>query len=218
MPLMTRLPEIVGALIADGVSAISAPGGSAIGEVAKGYFRRRANAAREILLDELRRGEIDGAVVASEDDCIAVVDRYLRASRDGSARVNLRLFAKAIVGRLKINRLVADEFLPHADALAALSRDEIVLIAQMYEFQPRFATAEEAGKNWPNIVKTMEAKGWEKERVQGTAARAQRSGYVLAGSAFDDLSYRLSPLLIDLCKTVDFDDALRREANSRPLE
>jgi hypothetical protein len=210
---MAKLPEIVGALVDAGLSAVGVPGGSAAGTLVSSYYQRRAITGREILLDELRRGEIDAAVVTSEDDCIAVIDRYLRASRDGSARVNLRLIAKAIVGALRTNTLVADDFMPHADALASLSRDEIILIAHVLAHQPISETAEEAGEQWPTIVKAMEAKGWNKEHVQATAARAQRSGYVLAGSAFDDLSYRLSPLLMDLCKTVDFDDALRREAN-----
>jgi hypothetical protein len=206
------LPEILGALISSKLGDAGVPGAAIAATALKGYFQRRSDAALGILLDELRSGDIDAAKVAAEDDRVAVLYRYLRASWEGNARVNLRLLAKAIVGRLKTNTLVADEFLPHADALATLSRDEIILIAAMYDFQDRFATAEEAGKNWPNIVKAMEAKGWEKERVQGTAARAQRSGYVLAGSAWDDLSYRLSPLLLELCKTIDFDDALRRES------
>ena len=109
---MAMVPAVLGALIADGLSAIGAPGGSTVGEAVKGYLQRRSDTARDILLDEFRRAEIDAAKVAAQDDQIAVIYRYLRASWESSARVNLRLLAKAIVGRMRTNTLVADEFLP----------------------------------------------------------------------------------------------------------
>jgi len=213
---MSKLPDVLGALIADGLGAIAVPGASSAGEAVKGYLQRRSDEARAILLDELRLGNIDAANVAAEDDRVAVVYRYLRASWEGSARVNLRLLAKAIVGCLKTNTLVADAFLPHADALAMLSRDEIILLAMMCRIQSRFGDAPPINELWPPTVQKLEGIGWSKDYADAIAGRAMRSGYVLAASAWSALSFRPSPLLLDLCKTVDFDDALRREGNSTP--
>jgi len=227
---MSKLPDVLGALIADGLGAIGVPGASSAGEAVKGYLQRSSDAARVILLDEFRRGNIDAANVAAEDDRVSVVYRYLRASWEGSARVNLRLLAKAIVGRIKTNSLVADEFLPHADALAALSRDEIILLATMYGVQSCLEDppsiddalrideiAQRKNELWEETEQKLEAIGWSKDRIQAAGNRALRSGYVLAGSGWDGvLSFRPSPLLIDLCKTVDFTDALRREGDGTP--
>jgi hypothetical protein len=114
--------------------------------------------------------------------------------------------------------LVADEFLPHADALAALSRDEIILIAEMYRIQSRFENAEPNGDRWRDTLGKLKQLGWTQGHVLGTAGRALRSGYVVVGSGYGALVFWLSPLLMDLCKTVDFDDALRRETRDGASE
>lgn len=129
---MTTLPEIIGAFISDAFELTGSHGGSVAGLAIGRFFRRRAEQARDILFEELSLVNISEAQAASEDDAIAVIVRYLRAAREGAARLNLRLLAKAIAGRLQSGRLVADEFLQYAEALASLSRDEIVLIGTMY--------------------------------------------------------------------------------------
>jgi hypothetical protein len=212
---MSRLPAVLSALISDGLGAIGMPGTSSAGEMVKAYFQRASDTATDILFDEFRRGEIDAANVAAEDDRVAAIYRYLRASWEGSARVNLRLLAKAIVGRIRTNTLVADEFLPHADALAALSRDEIVLLATMHQIH-RFGDAPPINELWPPTVQKLEAMGWSKDHVGAIAGRAMRSGYVLAASAWSALSFRPSPMFLELCTTVDFTDALRREGHAVP--
>jgi hypothetical protein len=93
-----------------------------------------AEQARDILFEELRKANVSDAQAASEDDAIAVVIRYLRAAREGAARLNLRLLAKAIAGKVQSSRLIADEFLQYAEALASLSRDEIIVIGTMYRY------------------------------------------------------------------------------------
>jgi hypothetical protein len=84
---MSKLPEVLGTLIADGLGAIGVPGASTAGEAVKAYLQRRSDEAKEILFEEFRRGEIDAAEVAAEDDRVAVVCRYLRASWEGGARI-----------------------------------------------------------------------------------------------------------------------------------
>src|SRR5438105_4782962 len=120
---MTTLPAIIGALVSDAFELSGTHGGSVAGAVIGLYFRRRGEQARDILFEELRRANISDAQVAPEDDAIAVIIRYLRAAREGTARLNLRLLAKAIAGKLQSSGLVADEFLQYAQALATLSRE-----------------------------------------------------------------------------------------------
>jgi hypothetical protein len=159
----------------------------------------------------------------------------MRAAREGTARLNLRLLAKAIAGKLRVGSLVADEFLQYAEALASLSRDEIIVIGTMYKMwaahqalaatdpaEPRYADP------WPLTLKELTAKGITEEFVIAGAARAQRSGLIYGLSTTVEMIstyepkktttpfiYRIGPLLIDLGKTIDFDDALRREASER---
>jgi hypothetical protein len=96
---MAMLPEIVGALITDRLTAAGLPGASIPVSALKAFLKRRGDEARDILLEELRSGAIVPTQAAANDDAIAAVHRYLMASWQGSARVNLRLMAKAITGR-----------------------------------------------------------------------------------------------------------------------
>lgn len=227
---MTTLPEIIGALLSDAFHLIGVPGGS-IAEVAiSRYFRRRYEMARDILLEELRGGNISEAQAASEDDAIAVIVRYLRASWEGTARLNLRLLAKAIAGKLRSGGLVADEFLQYAEALSSLSRDEIIVLGTMYRYwivqQESYGNdTHEAGDPnrdpWEMTLMELTERGMTEELVSTVASMAQQSGLLYpmygrvgyAAARYGDLSFRVSPLLIDLGKTVDFKEALLREAS-----
>jgi len=113
---MTTLPEIIGAFVTDTFGLVGIPGGSVAAALTIGYFHRRDELARDILFEELRLANITDARAASEDDAIAVIVRYLRAAREGAARLNIRLLAKAIAGQVRSGSLVADEFLQYAEA------------------------------------------------------------------------------------------------------
>jgi hypothetical protein len=228
---MTTLPEIIGAFVSDAFELTGTHGGSVAGAIIGRYFRRRTEQARDILFEELRQANISDAQAVSEDDAIAVIVRYLRAAREGAARLNLRLLAKAIAGKLRTGSLVADEFLQYAEALAALSRDEIQVIGTMYRYwrahqdlastDPQEA-ARKYGDPWGLASQELMRRGMKEELIYSIASRAQRSGliYPMSGiGGFSDtasvgnLVFRVSPLLIELGTTIDFEDALRREAS-----
>src|SRR5712692_6521403 len=78
-------------------------------------------------------------VLYSAREAVAETPANLRAAQEGAARLNLRLLAKVIAGQFQAGRLVADEFLHHAERLALLSRDEVVVIG-MIEVDPAFGT------------------------------------------------------------------------------
>jgi hypothetical protein len=195
------------------------------------YLHRRAAKALDILIEELRRAEATQAQVASQDAAIAVIWRFLRASIEGTARLNLRLLAKAIAGKLRAGSLVADEFLQYAEAIASLSRDEIIVIGVMYRHWKAHRNLgvqerEAAGRNvdpWELTLQELTGLGMEEELISTAAARAQRSGLLCpmfgrvghVAARYGNLSFCVSPLLIDLGMTIDFADALRREASEQ---
>jgi hypothetical protein len=231
---MTSLTEIIGELIEGAVAAAGAVGGGSVtgvalvgGAAAAGgavsrYLRRRLEAARDILLDELRHAGTTSAEAASEDETIAVCYRYSRAALEGTARLNLRLLAKVIAGKAAARNLVADEFLQHAEALATLSRDEIIVIGTMYgawaeqtkQAREHPATFPQGINPWAAAKRDLAQAGWNEGRTGTAATRSQRSGLLVAKSGWGAMVFEVSPLLIDLGKTVDFTDALQREAKS----
>jgi hypothetical protein len=219
---MTTLPEIIGALVSDAFEISGWHGGSVAGTAITRYFRRRAEQARDILFEEMRQEKIFDVQAASEDDAIAVIVRYLRAAREGTARLNLRLLAKAIAGKLRSGNLVADEFLQYAEVLATLTRDEIILLGTMYRYlkaPPRTGFQDP----WTLTLRELTGSGLEHEFIFTVAAKALRSGLLypmfgaggLGGGQYGALSFRVSPLFAELGETVDFDDALRRETSMR---
>jgi hypothetical protein len=236
---MTTLQEIIEAFSSDAVTVASTAAGCPVpgalaGSMLSGYLRRRAANAREILIEELKLGNATGAQVASEDDAVAVIWRFLRASTEGSARLNLRLLAKAIVGQLRTGTLVADQFLQYADALSSMSRDEIAVIGALYRNAVRFARnlgaadpaeAHKYAPIWPQVLRDLAKEGMSEEAAATAAARAQRSGLIYAffgpsGSTqnragYSAPEYRVSPLLADLARTMDFEDALWRETSTQ---
>lgn len=185
----------------------------------KAYVQRRIDEARGILFEELSRGDILPSQAAGRDDLVAAIYHYFRSACMGAARVNLRLLAKGIAGRLRINALIADEFLPHADALASLSRDEIILLASLHRC---FAVPDKSAHyKWEAVENELTGYGWDKARVLATAGRALRSGYVFPeanglGQMVVSIRflYKPSPLFLNLCQTIDFDDALQREKHA----
>ena len=215
-----NLPDVFDAILEFG-GDIAVGGAKQAGRsLIAGYLKRKADAARDILLEEIQTGETLPPQGASSDDTVAVIFRYLRAANEGAARVNLRLLAKAIVGNLRTGSLVADEFQLYADALANLSRDEIIVIGALWrqreapeQFQQ--TTPEARPYGWPVVVASLEGSGWKAGRAQDAATRAQRSGLVIAsvhsGFGSATISFAPSTMMEELAKTVDFEDALRAE-------
>lgn len=216
-----KLPDIIGAISGDALSAAGS-------EIIKNFLKRRADEAREILFDEIAKGNVLTSEASADDDKIATIFRYLRAAYEGTARLNLRLLAKAIAGRIRAGNLVADEFLLYADALASLSRDEIIAIAAIYNAhmveQKRPFTRTVAGPGsqpWALAIDDLKAQGWTPARAMAAATRALRSGLLVASAQAGlnqsgHLQFTVSAMLLELAKSVDFDDAIQAEA-SKPL-
>lgn len=113
----------------------------------------RAAVAREVLLDELAKGRASPSDPLP-DDTAMVTFRYMRAAQEGAARLNLRLLAGVIAGQLSGSGLYADEFLRWADILAALRREEVIVLGVMQRLNDQPPNPEHAAN--PTLMLWME--------------------------------------------------------------
>ena len=193
------------------------PGGGAASEALACVFKRRLDKAREILLDELRKGNAAEMEIANIDESVAIIYRYMRAAQEGAARLNLRLLAKIIAGKAISRSLFSDQFLRYSEILASLSREEVVLLATLYSST---LNSEKIGGS--GHEKSPSADKLSREKLVGTLFRTRdeyeaaagallRTGLVLATSGWGALVYSISPAMRELAATVDFEDILRAE-------
>lgn len=128
---MSEIPNLIGALIVDTLTATSSSvaslGGAALSSALSAVLEKRQAAAREILLDEIRHGGAS-PTTGDIDESVSVMYRYWRAAQEGTGRLNLRLLAAVYAGQVRDKAIVADDFLYYADLLASLRRDEIILL------------------------------------------------------------------------------------------
>lgn len=207
--MIDTLPTLVG----DVFSVFSLPGGGLAGEALKSIFKKRADSAREIILEELSRGNVRLSETDAEESAM-IVYRYLRAAQEGAARMNLRLLAQTLAGQARLGLVKADEFLYYADMLTSLRRDEILLIGQILHHW----NAAEHLKDDP-LERMKYATGHSREALvpevfvddadfRANADALRRTGLLLIqATAGGGDRLGPSPLLFRLAKLVDFDAA-----------
>lgn len=210
------LPATLGALAKDVLGALGIPGGDLANRALDAVLRKRAEQARDILLDELRHGE---KTLSSDDieEGVAILYRYARAAHEGTARLNLRLMAQVLVGQLRTERLQANEFLVYADVLTALRRDEIVLLGCFYrhwhtlasdqtERDPRAFEAQKMTRS--ELVPQYFANDGE---VDAAFAAIVRTGLLGTTTGFDGGTYWPTRLFAKLCSDARFEAAAGQE-------
>lgn len=208
------LSEITGTILGDIATAFGIPTGTAT-LLLREYLNRKATIARDILFDQLRKGNIGELQAANEDDAIAIIYRYGLAVREGSGRRNLRLLAMVIVGLAQRDQLHADEFNKYAEMLARLSRDEISVIGTLHRY--RREEEKQKGRHisthqwWPKAIDQLVPSQFPSEEyVVAICCSALRSGLVLTPRDFDSSGeYATSPIMDEVAELVDFQEALR---------
>lgn len=217
---MDQLPELLSAVVSEGFDIATIPGAALAGAAASGaiarLLRRRTEAARDILLAEIGRGEAP-LCPAQIDEAAAITFRYLRAAQEGTARLNLRLMAQVIAGQARLSSLYADQFLRVAAVLASLTREEIILSASIYrawtsdEFvQPmeinrrHGALARAAAELVPSVFKDHGV-------LSATAAAIVRTGLLETHPGIGGTAYWPTQKLADLISMCPFDAALSKE-------
>lgn len=195
-------------------ATVSAVAGLALDELLK----NRRERAREILLDELRAGDVVLAETAVEES-VAIAFRYTRAAQEGAARLNLRLMAQVIRGQAMHKVLHADEFLYWADIIASLKREEVYLIATLrrsldYVNEDVTRRGEiDVCKTWENARDQLVPRVLPDEAtMRAIAMGASRTGFLMPGNTFTGIGYFVpTPFLEKVLQLCDFDAALKKE-------
>lgn len=177
--------EIISAVLSECFSAWGLPSAglvaAGVGATISKITQRRAEAAREILLSELALGR--ALVEPDEEEAVAVTLRYMRAAQEGAARLNLRLLAGVIAGKMSGGGLYADDFLRWADILAGLKREEVVTLGVMQRLaeQPPIVSASIAPslQFWLNCSEVLQSEyGLESHVATAMAHALLRTGLV----------------------------------------
>lgn len=214
------------ALADDVLAAGGLPGGAMLSEAARRWTSRRIAQARAIWIEELRRGALDPIDIGQQDEVAAILFRYQRAAVEGAARLNLRLMAAVAAGQAASGAFVADEFLAWSESIAALRREEVILVVEMHR----------AERSVPPQLESQAADMWrltgkweavhdavipdtfrDPDEVQATAAAAMRSGLVMStGGTWDvPVTYVTTPRLARLVDLAPIEDAIGREGYHR---
>jgi hypothetical protein len=219
--MVEQLPSLISAVVSDWFTYFSLPGGAtggwATGAVIQHFMRRRLEAARDILFDELRSGEKRLPAVQI-DEGVAIICRYFRAAQEGAARINLRLLSSAIADQARRSALVADDFLRDADMIASLRREEILLLAELHHAwgsdslqQSDPANQPEEGVRWatsrlvPGVFK-------DRQSLEAAAGALLRTGMLKVVFAAMGLSFSPTPLLARLVSSAPLEAAIAKES------
>lgn len=217
-----KTPALLSGVVTDLMTGGASGGAGTIGAVAgialSDLMARRREAARDVLLDELRVGDRTLVETGEVDEVVAILERYARAAREGAARLNLRLMAKVIAGQAHLGNLVADEFLYYADLLASLRREEIILLATLHrlKFMSEVVAIDEGGrlKKIEELAVADLVSGLfeTQEMLRAVMGGLTRTGLVQGHSTFGRIMYGTTALMDKLVDLADFDEALSKES------
>lgn len=215
---MSLLPKCFDDFVSEIASAYIPGSGTLI----RRLFKKRLDAAREILLQEIHAGEKDVWEACEVDEVVAIVYRYMRAAQEGTAQVNLRLLARIIAGQKAAKALRADDFLYYADIIASLRHEEIIIIGTMHKFyqatkvkpaphgpkEPQWPMAQRVyGEVRYSLIPSVFSSEDEFSAICGALTR---TGLIIAVNAVGGMIYAPSPFLEKLCSIASFED-LERE-------
>lgn len=178
--------------------------------------------SRDILFSEIEQGSFDNI---GNDDKVSIMHRYMQSAMNGSARINLRLLAKAINGLARgekhLKPIYANEFNKYALALETLSEDEIHLLASMYEYRknarPPYVRITSRGIEGENDFLQNFSKHYRyenkisEEQYISMCSALLRTGLIYPKTYIRETTYDLSPFFDEIVTLVDFQDALKKE-------
>lgn len=204
--------QLAESVLADAANLLGIPTNSL--KAAARWLGKRMRVAREVLIDELARGETRPLELAEQDEAIGMIVRYVTAARDGRARLNLRLLASLIHGVVAdVVPLRADNFHRFAPLLEDLTQEEVFLLARLATYQQDGdADPGDADETpWQRALSELVPDHFPTpEYLKSVAASASRTGFLQLSSGYD-VHYNPSPLLAALRSYVDFEAVLRRE-------
>jgi len=187
-----------------------------LGEALAQVLRRRGEAAREILQQQLARAEINIADSADRDEAAAMVFGYIEAARQGAARRNLRMLAEIMSKKLATPPIYASEFLRWSRLLADLGPEEIITLARFHEVHHDGAFDKGPGpKDLDGLTKKLEQMlvevGAAKNSldVQSILGALQRTGLIVySAGGFGGAWHLPTPRLDELLKLVNIEEVI----------
>lgn len=189
-------------------------GSAAFTKLRTEYEKKRAEAAAEILERKLRRGNY---WAVAQDQVFATILRFERAAVEGAARINLELLADAASKTLSEPTFAPNEFLRHADALASLSREEVLVLQAVLNAKEELKSIprdqEDTGPDgrvWPRARARLAptAAFPSEDHVTSHAFSLARTGWIVPVSTYGGLTFVASPSLEVIGRLVNVDEAL----------
>ena len=204
----------------EGVDASTAAGAGMLTSGIYDLLHHRDSKGRAVMVGERNARAEEHLVVANDDAVYAAIYRYRRAALEGAARVNLRLLARIMIATVLSGDTTPDRYLVYADIIAALTPEEVVLIATMLRIdrvtQDTGDTIEEQlASGWHSLKQSMVPNPYPTaSSLQAACSRATRSGLVLPQTAAGIISYHTSPLMDLLEDLASFAEALQYERDN----
>ena len=184
-------------LAKEALSVLHLPGASILEQYVNAAYEKRKAAAREILIDAIKREGVENLQFeeGDADELVQMMMRFAKAAEEGTARQNLKLLAQVIFG-LKRNRTFEfDKFQAYANVLETLTRDEILFLGRMYRFY-----TDNPDKNDYRAFLASLSGTFETTQAESLAAALTRTGMLLPISAFGATNYAPAEHLFEICE------------------
>ena len=210
-----KLPDSFAALASE-LWVASSVGGGALSPALGSVLGWRLEEAEEILDSELRLIKRRLSRVGEVEEAAGMVIRYIRAAQEGALQINLRIMAKVIRGLAAGNRPKAADFLRFADAVSALTVDEICVISSLLEktneLDQMGLTKDRDGKAWSLMVDDLVPRLFtDQQRVAEILLTASRTGLITKAAPFKLGPFCTTPLLHELADLASLPRAIMEE-------
>lgn len=176
------------------IDYFKAAGELAGGSVLKQLLAKRAEAARDILVDRLQKAKATLKDIP-EDEAAAITYRYMRAAEEGAARINLKLLADVIVGQDAKPGFYANDFLLWADIISSLRHEEIAVLGTMHREAAKLNyKLEQSGKFWLGCLEVLaDERKILKQDSDLIGAKLLRTGLITLLTGLWDMGHAYMP-------------------------
>jgi hypothetical protein len=164
------------------------PGGETLSLIVERELEKRNRKAFEDIVSELERGASEG--VFEQDDVsefVQMVLRIVNSMSKGTARRNLRLLARVIIGLKRNQAFEFDRFQRWANVLETLTRNEIILLGRAYRVLQREPPPR--GQFWSLLRDDLVPNTFSGAELAELAAALLRTGLLLPVPALGNLNY-----------------------------
>ena len=171
--------------------------------------KRKRKYALEVLLSSIESGVGEAAVIASEDAVLDAIYQYINVAQIGMSKKKLRYLSKLMQGTVLSGYEDAETYRYLADIVADMTYEEIFIVYRMkqhkiWEDNKKEATNDKGDPKQAFVYTTEEfvtnpPEGFpltlsSRDELMAVCGRLQRTGLVVAFSAWGGTVYRISPL------------------------